>query len=231
VAVLVGCSSTAERASNVSDSVTSAPGLTRSLPTSIRSACKSLARKEARQRIDRPVFCPPLVPSARPQIIQSVSAADGNSVSPVHLRTGYLVSAFSPKGGAKDGFGHWTFAAGDASVLRAWIYTPDAAIPQGKSAPAAPQPERTRHRLHGQVADIFRIPLHRPGDVGLYAGHVVVQWRQLGTTFQVSLHGQENSARAEAIAAALVLEVRHCTKSSAPRGSRKQGCALVFRPG
>lgn len=231
VVVATACSGAASRSARARAPRTSAPayGLTRAVPASIRSACAQLAREEASQRIRRVVYCPPLVPSARPQVIQSVAAADGNSVSLRHLRTGYLVSVFSPTLGVRDGSGHWTFATGEGDVLRLWVYPPAPLVPRGQRRLQPLKPRVTHARLAGHLVTIYRMPLHGQGDGGLYDAHVVVQWQLDNTTYQVSAHGYENQPRAKAMAAALIREIERCAKTSTQSASDR-GCRLAFRP-
>jgi hypothetical protein len=206
-----------------------ATGLTARVPAPVRAACARLAREEARQGLKRIVFCPPLVPSAVPQVIQSVGAADGNSVSAKHLRTGYLVSSFSPAAGSRDGGGHWTFAAGRGGVLRVWVFPPAPLAPEGQRRLRPLRPRESQARVGGRAVTIYQMPLHGQGDGGLYDGHVVVQWQIGATTFQVSMHGYENRARVEAMAAALIREIDRCSTVASRRRFGK-ACGLAFMP-
>ncbi len=43
---------------------------------------------------------------------------------------------------------------------------------------------------------------------GYYSGHVVVQWTEDGTTYQVSLHGYSNLPRAKLMARAITYELK-----------------------
>ena len=201
-------------------------GLTSQVPPSITSACRHIAREEAAKSVHRVVFCPPLVPATLPQVVQTVGAADG---SDGNLRSGYLVSLFSPACGAQDGSCHWTFAAAPAAVLRPWVYPPAPLVPPGQK-PLKPLKPRIAHtRLAGHGVTLYRMPLHGQGDGGLYDGHIVVQWQLNGTTFQISMHGYENRPRAEAMAAALIREVGRCA-TSRQRRRRRVACSHVFVP-
>lgn len=239
VVVLTACSTSGSTSSSADVAAPPARSTTPSTPTtglspivprSITTACRHLAAEEARERIRRVVFCPPLVPSPQPQVVQSVGAADGNSVSAQHLTTGYLVSAFSPTLGSRDASGHWTFAAGQGGVLRGWVYPPAPLAPPGQRRPRPLRPRVSHARLAGQTVTVYRMPLHGQGDGGLYDGHVVVQWQSEGTTFQLSMHGYENRPRVEAMAAALIREVARCSSASASDPSAVRNCRLVFRP-
>lgn len=201
-------------------------GLTTHVPPSITGACARLAHEEQTQGVPRIVFCPPLVPSARPQVIQTIGGADG---SDTHLRTGYLVSAFSPACGSRDGSCHWTFAAGPARVLHGWVYPLAPLAPPGERRLKPLRPRLTHARLVDRAVTIYRMPLHGQGDGGLYDGHVVVQWQFQDTTFQISMHGYENRTRAEAIAAAQIRQLEHCS-TSRQRRRFPTTCRLVFAP-
>lgn len=201
-------------------------GLTTHVPTSVTGACAKLAHQERTQGVRRIVFCPPLVPSARPQVIQTIGGADG---SDTHLRTGYLVSAFSPACGSRDGSCHWTFAAGPAPILRGWVYPPAPLAPPGQRRLKPLRPQLTRTRLDNRPVTIYRMPLHGQGDGGLYDSHIVVQWELDDTTFQISMHGYENRRRAEKMAAAMIREIEGCSTKRQRRESRTP-CRLVLAP-
>jgi hypothetical protein len=106
--------------------------------------------------------------------------------------------------------GHWTFAEGE----------PGAVI--GSYLSAEPARSVTRTRLDGRNVTIYRMP----AGSSFYSGHVVIEWRQRKTAFQVSMHGHRNLERAELMSRALMREIELCSPE-APR-SRNGACRLVF---
>lgn len=114
---------------------------------------------------------------------------------------GYSIDALS-QGLPHASGGHWMFAAGSASTLRLNIYPPlaDTLVRAGRPVRITPV------RLAGRSAVEYLMPAYPVG--GDYAKHVVVQWEQKGTTYQVSLHGYSNLRRAELMAEAVMFEVR-----------------------
>lgn len=199
-------------------------GVTTHVPPSITGACVRLAHEERTQGVRRIVFCPPVLPSARPQVIQTIGGADG---SDANLRSGYLVSAFSPGCGSRDGSCHWTFVAGPGPVLRGWVYPPAPLAPPGQRRLKPLRPQLTRTRLDGRAVTVYRMPLHGQGDGGLYDSHVVVQWQLNDTTFQISMHGYENRRRTERMAAAMIRQITGCSTRRQRRRFPMQ-CRLVF---
>jgi hypothetical protein len=122
------------------------------------------------------------------------------------VAAGYSIDALSHGLPNADG-GHWVFAAGSASVLRVNIYPPLADTQVGETPNTPGRPLRTTSvRLARRSAVEYLMPGYPAG--GDYAGHVVVQWEQGGTTYQVSLHGYANVHRAELMAEAVMFRVR-----------------------
>jgi hypothetical protein len=147
------------------------------------------------RRLKHPVICPPLVPTGR-------TTAVGFGLAPTEQATaGYSIDALS-QGLPHASGGHWVFAAGSASTLRLNLFPPlaDTLFVPGR-------PVRTTFvRLAGRSAVEYLMPGYPAG--GDYAGHVVVQWEQQGTTYQVSLHGYTNLRRAELMAEAVMFQLR-----------------------
>jgi hypothetical protein len=99
------------------------------------------------------------------------------------------------------------FAAGAKSALRINIYPPPPDTFAAATSGAPGHPVRiTPVRLAGRSAVEYLMPGYPVG--GYYADHVVVQWEQGGTTYQVSLHGYTNLRRAELMAEAVMFQLR-----------------------
>ncbi len=170
-------------------------GLTTHVPPALLRVCRELQARSRRQRITRPVICPPVVPTGRTSSFWS-GALTGDD-----LRAGYSIDVMSAGLPNANG-GHWVFAAGTAAALRGYVYVPAPATPAGQPRAAPTRPIRTvKLRLSGRPATVYYMPRYPAG--GYYGGHVVVQWKRAGVTFQISLHGYSNLARAELMAQAI----------------------------
>jgi hypothetical protein len=105
---------------------------------------------------------------------------------------------------------HWTFAEGDPrTVIGAYL-------------PPATGRGLIRTRLDGRLATIYRLPEWS----SFYSGHVVIEWRQGGLAFQVSMHGHHNLKRTKLMSRALMREVTHCPSEKGQ--SPNDRCRLVF---
>jgi len=175
-------------------------GLTTAVPQAIVAACRGLAARSRAQGSSRPLYCLRLIPKADSYRIDAAGGLNG-----------YRNVAESTVVSVRSGLsGHWTFAEGE----------PGAVI--GSYLPAERARSVTRTRLGGRKVTIYRLP----AGSSFYSGHVVIEWRQRKTAFQVSMHGHRNLKRAELMSRALMREIELCSPE-APR-SRNGACRLVF---
>ncbi|MDQ6818406.1 MAG: hypothetical protein M3018_13515 [Actinomycetota bacterium] len=117
------------------------------------------------------------------------------------LRPGYSIDVIS-RGLPNAAGGHWVFAAGTAGALRGDVFPPPPATPAGQVPVAPTRPIGAVHiRLSDTPATAYYMQPFPGG--GYYGGHVIVQWTRGDTTFQISLHGYSNLARAELMAEAI----------------------------
>lgn len=91
--------------------------LTRNVPRSIERACEKLARRSARLGVKRTVFCPPVVPTSRPQKVELAGGAKRYR----DLTDGYQVGLYTPGVAAIAG-SHWTFGAGTADAFYVYLH-------------------------------------------------------------------------------------------------------------
>ncbi len=122
------------------------------------------------------------------------------------VRQGYGVQVFSASLSNANG-GHWNFAAGLPDALYGNLYPTPPKAPAGQAAPPVRPITSRPLRVAGQAAVAYRMPPYEHGG-GIDSGHVVVAWRQNGTAYQISLHGDSNARKPELMAQAWILKIR-----------------------
>ena len=183
-------------------------GLTTNVPALVTAACRELAARARRQGSSRPLYCPPLAPRARGYRIELAGGLNGYS----NVRDSTVIAVKSPTAASASALGgHWTFAQGEPRVV------------VGAYVPAEPGRVVRRARLGGRPVTIYRMPETQ----GFYGGHVVIEWLQQATAFQVSMHGQANFVPTALIARALMREIALCPLERL-RASRTAACRLSF---
>jgi hypothetical protein len=181
--------------------------LTAAVPPVVVAACRRLASRSRAQGSSRPLYCPPLVPKASSY---RIDAAGGLSHGYQNLVQEVGVSVRSTTARRRSFGDHWTFAEGDPRTIVGAYLAPEV----GRSV--------MRTLLGGRPVTVYRMP----EGGSFYSGHIVIEWRQRGLAFQVSIHGHRNLKRVRLMSLALMYEVTNCPSEKRP--SERDRCRLVF---
>ncbi len=206
-AILAGCGGGGETVARPAD-----PLLTRDVPNVVRLDCRRAARRVA----SGAVYCPPLVPrgAAHSQNRSSrgrfaTVAHDGEYVLNFVADDLAGVDPAQPPQFRRH-HGHWLVAA----------YTDAAGLTSGPGA----------HVLRRLDVDGIEVTLARRRWVAydLDAGHALATWSFGGRTFEISVHGFENSRALLDMARASIDQMRECPPDGPTGEGAEHPCDLVF---
>jgi hypothetical protein len=154
----------------------------------LNETCARLEQRARAEGVRRRVYCPPLVPAARPLKIELA----GGLRTYRQFAEGYQVGVWSPSPTVQRLGAHWSFAGGRPEAFEPFLHG---------TAPRFAPSATTHATIAGRRVTIYRMPKRASA---FYAGHVVVQWRYGPNAYNVTAHGWKNERAVRRMAAALI---------------------------